>query len=241
MLAQTIRRAAVSSRTFASSTSVLQKNAKFLLPDEYIKKQQEERAQEKEFLDAALNKEHKFQPQIKTDNGKVPLNVEMLQYEPIRLPQTHGHEVVRMKLRGYKEELLIRAADFALRAAFYLGIPCSALKKLKTDRRLYTVIRAPFIHAKSKQNFHRITYNYELAAYDANPEVVEMWLSYINKYNLEDVEYNAKITTHELLDFAKQLDSLTAKEMKLPDAYNDTTDPVAEQVKKILNSDSFKI
>lgn len=229
----------VSRRAFSSYSRILQKSNKKLLPKEFLEKEAAERAQNEEFRQNLLDKEFNLEPKIKPD-GKIPLNLELLQYKPIRLPPTHGHEVAKLKFRGYNEDHLTRASEFAARAAFYLGIPCSRVKKVKTERRLYTVIKSPFAQSKNKENFLRITYNQELRAYDTNPEVLDLWLSYINKHALEDVKCLAEITTRENLDFVKSLDALTAQDAKLPDAYADTTDPIAAKVKDLLQSEQFK-
>lgn len=235
-------------RAFSSSICAFNAKQKFSTPKEYVAKKQVERAQDQAFKESLLSGHQEYKPSIRTKDvvnpvtkRPVPLNVELLQYKPLRLKPTHGHKVVNIQFRGYDDDELLRAAEFASRAAYYLGIPCSAVKKLKTEKRLYTVIRSPFAQAKSKENFHRVTYNRHLEAFDANPEVVDLWLSYINKHAIEKVEYLAQIFTRESLDFAKNLDNLSAKDMKLPEAYNaDMSDPIAKKVQELLNSESFK-
>ena len=114
----------------------------------------------------------------------------------------------------------------------------SGLESLKTEKRLYTVIKSPFAQAKTKQNFHRITYNKKLVAYDANPEIIDLWLSYLNKYKFPNVEYKATVVSYESLDYVNELKAL--KEFNLPDAYEGLEDPVAKKVQELLNSSSFK-
>lgn len=242
MLSRQILKKDVLSRPFSVCTRVLEeKKKKFLLPDALVKKVNEQKIKDEQFRQSLLQKQpaQALEPKIKTESS-TPLNVELLQYKPLRLPQTHGHQVAKLKFRGYTEPHLTRVSEFAARAAFYLGIPCDRPKKLKTERRLYTVIKSPFAQSKSKENFLRITYNQELVAYDANPEVVDLWLSYINKYALEDVKMLAEITAREPLDFSEKLESLTASDVKLPEAYKNTTDPVAAKVKELLESKHFK-
>lgn len=227
------------------STSLPRLNKKYMTPTELINKKEVEKQDEIEYGKALLNGEFKYDPkwigQDKLDpvtNRPVPINVEVLKYKPINLPQTHGHQVAEINFKGYDEDNLIRAAEFASRAAFYLGIPTSKISTKKTQKRLYTVIKSPFAQAKTKQNFHRTTYHRELVAFDANPEVIDLWLSFVNKHSLQDVDYKANITTYESLDFNKELDALT--EVKLPEAYLDTTDPIANKVKELLKSETFK-
>lgn len=220
----------------------------FLTPTELVEKKRADEAEQKQFVSTMLKEQFEYAPKlIKEDvvdnvsKRPVPLNVELLQYKPLRLPKTHGHKVAELKFRSYEEEDIIRASEFAARAAYFLGIPCDKVKTLKTEKRLYTVIRSPFAQAKSKENFHRITYNRGLTAYDASPEVLDLWLSYINKHAFDKVKYTAQIHTRESLDFADTLAKLAPEEIKLPDAYaTDSSDPVAAKVQELLNSDTFK-
>lgn len=251
MLGRVVSRA-VPARGFASALRLSQtaneSTKEFLTPNEFVQKKRQEEVEDLQFKQSLLQDQLEYNPKTitsnkleKESNRPVPLNVELLKYKPIRLPQTHGHEVAELKFRGYEEEELIRASEFAARAAFFLGIPCSPVKSLKTEKRLYTVIKSPFAQAKTKENFHRVTYNRKLTAYDANPEVVDMWLSYVNKHAFDKVKYLAQIQTKEQLDFVETLDKLTSKDMKLPEAYSsDSSDPIAAKVQELLKSDTFK-
>lgn len=230
-------------RSYFSSPRALQ----FETPSQLISRKKQEELENEEFDSSLLNKSFTYNPKYIPENEispttkrPLPLNVELLKYKPLTLPQTHGHEVASLKLRSFSQDNLIRAGEFALRSAYYLGIPTTKLVTEKTEKRLYTVIRSPFAQAKSKENFHRITFKSSITAFDSNPEVVDLWLSYINKYAVTDVDYKATLTTRESLEYAKNLDQLLPEDMKLPDAYNDTTDPVADKVKELLKSDTFK-
>lgn len=221
---------------------------KFLSPDQYVAKVAEEKAQNEQFHQLLLAENYEYQPKIlKTShittnsNQPIPLNVELLQYKPLRLPQTHGHKVAQISFKGYDNDDLLRASEFAARAAFYLGIPCSKIEMKKTEKRLYTIIRSPFAQAKSKENWWRVTYHQELNAFDTNPEVLDLWISYINKNAIEGVKYEAQIHTQESLDFAENLAKLEAKDIKLSSAYSEgSEDPVSKKVQELLSSDEFK-
>lgn len=230
------------------STEAQTASKKFLSPDQYVAKQAEKTVQNEEFLDSLLAADFEYKPLIINSNAPknkkqepIPLNVELLQYKPLRLPQTHGHKVAELSFKGYDSDDLLRASDFAARAAFYLGIPCSKIEVLKPEKRLYTVIRSPFAQAKSKENWWRVTHRQELVAYDANPEVIDLWISYINKNAIEGVKYEAQIHTQELTTFDKELSELTAEDIKLPEAYTHASaDPVSSRVQELLKSDEFK-
>ncbi|EGV60846.1 mitochondrial 37S ribosomal protein rsm10 [Yamadazyma tenuis] len=221
--------------------------AQKLTPAELLQQKTQEKLQQQEFEKSLLQGELEYKPKYLSENAvkgsgtkPIPINVELLKYKPIRLPKTHGHKVVSMKFRGYDETDINIAIEFASRAAFYLGIPVSGIMKQKTEKRLYTVIKSPFAQAKSKENFYRTTFNYKLDAFDANPEVVDLWLSYVNKHALETVHYTAKIITRESANFVEQLDSVSVEDVKIPEGFKDSNDPIMSKVDELLKSDAFK-
>ncbi|CAK9439037.1 mitochondrial 37S ribosomal protein uS10m [Lodderomyces beijingensis] len=234
----------VSRRTFSSQTArVFQK---FISPNELIAKTAQQQVEDEAFRNQLLHETTKpYEPrtfsshETYSENNKrpVPLNVELLKYKPLRHAKTHGDEVCTLTLRGYNEPDLERMGEFALRCGYYLGIPMSHLMRVKTENRLYTVIKSPFAQAKTKQNFHRTTYNKKLIAYDATAEVVDLWLSYLNKYKFDDVEMKATVSVYESLDYNQ---SLQSQELELPAAYNGISDPVALKVKELLGSEEFR-
>ncbi|KAK6460455.1 mitochondrial ribosomal protein S10 [Scheffersomyces coipomensis] len=222
-----------------------QDSVKFTSPQEHIEEQKLNKVAEQQYQQTLLQEDFEYNPKYVSESkvnpitGRpIPINVELLKYKPITLKPTHGNEVATIKFRGYEEDSLIRAGEFALRSAFYLGIPTSNLTSLKTEKRLYTVIKSPFAQAKTKQNFHRVTFNKTITAFDANPEVIDLWLSYINKHSIEGVKYEAKMITNESLDFSKELQSLD--EIELSSTYNELNDPIGNKVKELLQSDNFK-
>jgi len=235
------------SRSLSTGLFRFQKASKFVSPQQFVDNKASEQADHEQFTQSMLAKSFEYDPKCLSDstvnpvtNRPIPLNVELLKFKPINLPQTHGHQVAQIKFRGYDEDTLIRAGEFVARSAYYFGIATSKLTSLKTEKRLYTVIKSPFAQAKSKENFHRTTFNKVITAYDANPEVIDLWLSYVNKYAFDGVQYKATITTHESLDFSAQLDDLSPQNVSMPQAYTDTSDPIAAKVNELLKSDTFK-
>ncbi|CAI5758313.1 unnamed protein product [Candida verbasci] len=212
---------------------------KFQTPKEYIKQQNIQAKEDLQLKQDLLNTNFKYDPKILSSNlpNKQPINLELLNYKPLRLPKTHGDIVADLELKSYDELDLKRIGDFALRVGYYLGIPLSPLTKLKTEKRLYTVIKSPFAQAKSKQNFHRITFNYKIIAYDSNPDIIDLWLSFINKYNFNNVKLQTKIASYESLDYLKEIQQSNPE---YPQAYQGLEDPVALKVKELLNSEEFK-
>ncbi|KAL1930099.1 hypothetical protein VTP01DRAFT_1253 [Rhizomucor pusillus] len=99
--------------------------------------------------------------------------------EPKRLEPTHGIPVCNLHLRGYLPQQLDFYADFAQRAAYHLGMPCSGIVRLPTQTSRWTVIKSPFVHKKSQENFERKTHKRLLQIKDAHPDVVQRWLRYL--------------------------------------------------------------
>ncbi|KAJ8663376.1 ribosomal protein S10 [Lichtheimia ornata] len=98
---------------------------------------------------------------------------------PQRLPATHGITVCNLHMRGYLPQQLDFYCDFAQRAAYHLGMPCSGIVRLPTQTSHWTVIRSPFVHKKSQENFERKTHKRLLQIKDTHPDVVQRWLQYL--------------------------------------------------------------
>lgn len=102
--------------------------------------------------------------------------------QPYYLPKTHGIPAATLHFRSYHPKLLDFFVHFASHAATALGIPVSKPVHLPTQRRLWTVIRGPFVHKKSQENFERRTHKRAIKAWDADPEVVDMLVQYLEKH-----------------------------------------------------------
>ncbi|GAA5795872.1 hypothetical protein HPULCUR_001234 [Helicostylum pulchrum] len=98
---------------------------------------------------------------------------------PKRIEPTHNIPVCNLQMRGYLPQQLDFYADFARRAAYHMGMPCSGTIPLPTQTSHWTVIRSPFVHKKSQENFERKTHKRLLQIKDAHPEVVERWIKYL--------------------------------------------------------------
>ncbi|KAI0328938.1 ribosomal protein S10 [Cubamyces sp. BRFM 1775] len=102
--------------------------------------------------------------------------------QPYYHPKTHGIPAATLHFRSHHPKLLDFFVHFAGHAAAALGVPISKPVHLPTQRRLWTVIRAPFIYKKSQENFERRTHKRMIKAWDANPEVVDMLVAYLEKH-----------------------------------------------------------
>lgn len=110
---------------------------------------------------------------------------------PHQLPKTHGIPVATLHFRSYQVRQLDFFTHFAGHAAAALGIPLSRPVHLPTQRRLWTVIRGPFAHKKSQENFQRLTHKRLVKAWDADPAVVDMFVQYLEKHLIPGIGMRA--------------------------------------------------
>ncbi|KAH8993751.1 ribosomal protein S10 domain-containing protein [Lactarius akahatsu] len=107
--------------------------------------------------------------------------------EPYRHPRTHGVPVAFIQFRAHSPGPIQLAAHFASHAAASLGIPISGVVSLPTRRTLWTVPRGPFAHKKSQENFERRVHARAIKAFDADAEVVDRWVRYLEAHALPGV------------------------------------------------------
>ncbi|KAG0164333.1 mitochondrial 37S ribosomal protein rsm10 [Apophysomyces sp. BC1034] len=121
-------------------------------------------------------------------NDRIPLKIPEPEQEPdymhiAEVPQrvapTHDIPVCNLQMRGYLPQQLDFFADFARRAAFHMGMPCSGTVPLPTQTSRWTVIKSPFVHKKSQENFERKTHKRLLQIKDSHPDTVQRWLQYL--------------------------------------------------------------
>lgn len=60
---------------------------------------------------------------------------------------------------------------------------------------MWTVLRGPFIHKKSQENFERRVHKRIIKAWDADPVVVDRWVRYLRKHQMPGV--GIRVTTWE--------------------------------------------
>lgn len=167
----------------------------------------------------------------------LPVNVEAVYHASLKLPVEHGDLVADLQLRSYDNENLDFYSDFILRAGYYLGMPLTGPKPLPTRRERWTVIRSPFAHAKSKENFERHTHKRLIRVWDSNPDVVQIWLSYISKHAITGV--GMKCNVYQKSPIALELDSdATLPQNNTP--ANSMDEAVGDKVLELLNSPDFK-
>ncbi|KAJ3788068.1 hypothetical protein GGU10DRAFT_287113 [Lentinula aff. detonsa] len=102
-------------------------------------------------------------------------------------PRTQSIPAGNITFYSHHPRLLALFTHFASHAASSLAIPISKVIMLPTDRSLWTVIRAPFAYKKSQENFERKTHKRMIKAWDADPEVIDRWVRYLEKHSMGGV------------------------------------------------------
>ena len=88
-------------------------------------------------------------------------------------------------------------ADFAMRVAYYLKLPASGPTPLPKKIERWTMPRSNFVHKKSQENFERITMKRLITVYDGAPEVVEVWLAALRKWQFYGVGMKCNVWQFE--------------------------------------------
>jgi len=114
-------------------------------------------------------------------------------HEPYFHPRTYDIPVANIHFRSHHIKLLNLFTHFAAHAASSLGIPTSKVVPLPTQRTLWTVLRSPFAHKKSQENFDRRVHKRAIKAWDADPEVVQRWVAYLRAHAMPGV--GMRVTT----------------------------------------------
>jgi ribosomal protein S10 len=123
----------------------------------------------------------------------VPPNVLAAYRTPLYHPRTHGIPVAQLQLRSFSVRNLEFFADFCVRAAYYLSLPCTGPGPLPKKIERWTVLKSNFINKKSQENFERITLKRLITIYDGAPEVVETWLAFIRRWQYHGVGMKAHV------------------------------------------------
>ncbi|SCU99820.1 LAMI_0G01068g1_1 [Lachancea mirantina] len=168
----------------------------------------------------------------------LPINVTAIYHAPLKIPIKHGDLIADLQLRSYDNENLDFFSDFILRAGFYLGMPMTGPKPLPTRRERWTVIRSPFAQAKSKENFERHTHKRLIRVWDTNPEVVELWLSYITKHAIPGVGMKCNLFQKEGIRLCQDIkpSGLLSK----PSESLSVDEAVGQKVLELLDDEAFR-
>lgn len=107
--------------------------------------------------------------------------------------------VATLHLRAHYPFALDIQTRIAMHAASSLKIPTSGVAALPTKTELTTVIKGPFAHKKSQENFVRKTHKRAIKVFDAERDVLDLWLRYLRKNAMGGVAMKAYV--HEYAEF----------------------------------------
>ena len=130
---------------------------------------------------------------------RLPRSVQAAYLKPLRIPPTHGLPVCSLQLRSFSVRNLEFMADFAMRAAYYLGLPAKGPVPLPRKIERWTLSKSNFVHTKTKENFERITLKRAIEIQDGEAEVVKIWLAYLRRHAFWGVGMKANIWEFESL------------------------------------------
>lgn len=141
----------------------------------------------------------------------LPPNVQAVYLRPLRRAPTHGIPVCSLQLRSYSIRNLEFFADFAMRAAYYMGLPAKGPVPLPQITERWTVPRGPFVHKKSQENFERKTLRRSIQIQDGDGEVVRAWLAYLEKRAYYGVGMKANVWEWEEFEVGSKMDENASK------------------------------
>jgi ribosomal protein S10 len=116
------------------------------------------------------------------DDIRFPRAIQALHLKPLRKEAEYGVPSCDLQIRSYSLRPLEFFSDFALRAAYYLGLPAYGPVPLPRMTERWTVPRSSFIFKKSQENFERVTVRRLIQIKDGNPESVQIWLAFLQKH-----------------------------------------------------------
>lgn len=125
--------------------------------------------------------------------SRMPRNVQAFYLQPLRRVAKYGVPSCDLQLRSYSIRPLESFCDFALRAAYYLGLPAHGPVPLPKIIERWTVPKSNFIHKKSQENFERITRRRLIQIKDGHPETVQIWLAFLRKHQQAAVGMKANL------------------------------------------------
>lgn len=121
-----------------------------------------------------------------------------------KVPQTHGVHVATLHMRAYYAYHVDLFSQFAVRAAANLNMPTSGVASLPKTKELVTVLKSPFVHKKSMENFTRITHKRTIKIYDTDPDVLDLFLRYLKRNAVGGVGIKCYINEYEEFGFGSK-------------------------------------
>ncbi|KNG52568.1 30s ribosomal protein s10 protein [Stemphylium lycopersici] len=167
---------------------------------------------------------------------RTPINVRAVHLRPLRRTPEHGVPTCDLQLRTYNVRSLLLFADFAVRAAYYMGLCARGPVPLPRITERWVVPRSNFIFKKSQENFERVTMRRLIQIQDGHPDVVKAWLAFLQKHQYHGVGMKANIWEYESLEDATR----AGYEVKQGDYSRRREGKVMDKVEEILQSEGYK-
>ncbi|KAF5319690.1 hypothetical protein D9619_008880 [Psilocybe cf. subviscida] len=152
-------------------------------------------------------------------------------HTPFHHPRTHDVPVASIHFRSHHIPIMRLFIHFASHAAYSLGIPVSKMVSLPTQRRLWTVLRSPFAHKKSQENFERRVHKRAIKAWDAHPDVVQRWVDYLRKHAMPGV--GMRVTTWQRMPLGIGMSALQRDKVSAKDASVRPTGMATRQIEEL--------
>ncbi|KAJ0116417.1 hypothetical protein J7T55_007397 [Diaporthe amygdali] len=183
---------------------------------------------------------------VPDEPSRLPRNVQAFYLQPLRREAKYNLPSCNLQLRSYSVRPLESFCDFALRAAYYLGLPAYGPTPLPKIIQRWTVPKSSFIFKKSQENFERITRRRLIQIRDGHPETVQIWLAFLQKHQQAGVGMKANVWEFSSLDVAKELDQAYEEAKPIIDKkFNllgqDREIATVEKVDEILTSERYKL
>ncbi|KAK0710908.1 hypothetical protein B0H67DRAFT_539899 [Lasiosphaeris hirsuta] len=136
---------------------------------------------------------------------RMPRSLEALYLKPLRREAEYGVPSCDLQMRSYSVRNLEFFCDFALRAAYYLGLPAFGPVPLPRITERWTVPKSTFIFKKSQENFSRTTLRRLIQIRDGHPETVQVWLAFLQKHAYYGIGMKANVWEFSKLDVGKNM------------------------------------
>ncbi|KAK3901921.1 hypothetical protein C8A05DRAFT_44535 [Staphylotrichum tortipilum] len=150
-----------------------------------------------------------------TGVSRMPRALEALYLQPLRREAEYGVPSCDLQMRSYSARNLEFFADFALRAAYFLGLPAFGPVPLPRMVERWTVPKSSFIFKKSQENFERITLRRLIQIRDGHPETVQVWLAFLQKHAYYGVGMKVNLFEFSKLGVGKEMDKQLPETEKL--------------------------
>ncbi|KAK4169222.1 mitochondrial tryptophan--tRNA ligase [Cladorrhinum sp. PSN259] len=165
--------------------------------------------------DPIINKLEELSAEPESKISRMPRSLEALYLQPLRREAPYGQPTCDLQLRSYSVRNLEFFCDFALRAAYYLGLPAFGPIPLPRQIERWTVPKSTFIFKKSQENFERITLRRLIQIKDGHPEAVQVWLAFLQKHAYYGIGMKANVWEFSKIDFAQEMEKNIEETKKL--------------------------